>query len=74
MASLYGLHQEKNFQYKTIGLIAFLAEFQLYLFAEIAKPSWDSNLEPLNKLILADLKSSELNTRPTPPAVQAYQI
>ena len=65
MVFLYGLPQEKNFEYKTIGSIAFYAEFQLHLFAEIAKPAWDSNPELLNKVILKDMKSSELTAKPT---------
>ena len=32
-----------------LGSITFMAEFQLHLFALIAKPPWDSNLEPLKK-------------------------
>ena len=52
----------------------FLAEFQLHLFAEIAKPTRDSNLELLNKLMLIDLKSSELTTGPTPPTAKATRI
>ena len=31
--------------------ITFMAEFQLHLFALIAKPAWDSNLELLKKEI-----------------------
>ena len=32
-----------------LGSITFMAEFQLHLFALIAKPAWDSNLELLKK-------------------------
>ena len=46
MVSPYGLPWEENFQYKTIGTITFFAEFQLHLFAQIAKPAQDSNQEP----------------------------
>ena len=48
-----------------MGSLTFFAEFQLHLFAEIAKPAWDSNLELLNNLIALDLKSGELTTTPT---------
>ena len=68
MASPYGLLGEKNFQYKTIGSITFLAEFQFHPFAFFAKPARDSNLELLNKLIARDLKSSNLTTRLIPAA------
>ena len=44
----YGLPYKKLY-YKTLGIISFMAEFQLHLFALIAKPAWDLNLEPLEK-------------------------
>ena len=54
-----------------LGSITFMAEFQLHLFALIAKPAWDSNLEPFKKGANFDnLKLSELTTRPIPAAIQ----
>ena len=50
MASPYGLPQEKNIEYKIIGSITYFAEFQLHLFAQIAKPAQDSNQKPEIKL------------------------
>ena len=41
MASPYGLPYKKNFYYKILGSIIFMAEFQLHLFALIAKLAWD---------------------------------
>jgi len=47
MASPYDLPYKKNFKYKMLGSITFMAQFQLHLFALIAKPARDLNLELL---------------------------
>ena len=59
---------------KTIGSITYVAEFQLQPFAWFAKPARSPNLEPLNKLIILNLKTRESTTRPISVAVKQGQI
>ena len=70
------LTHRKKIKYKTMGTITFFTEFQLDLFAQMAKPAWELYLGLLNKLIkiIIILKPSELTTRPIPAAVVKKRI